>query len=122
MDLERIHPVDRTIEGLDDLQNITALFSRGPALTAWNGQNPVGAGGIIILKPGVGQAWLLPGRELWKSFRAPIRIKCFMWKIIKDYDLFRVHAFADCRNPSYARFLEFLGMHLEGIHRKLGPD
>jgi hypothetical protein len=121
-DLSLIQPRDQTLEALEEMQNISQLFKLGPALTALEDDWPIGAGGIIIMKKGVGQAWLLASHRLFKSWRMAIIIKRIMLQIIDDYSLYRVHAFADCSRPMNVRFLEFLGMNLEGVHRKLGPD
>jgi hypothetical protein len=119
-DLDNIRPRDIDVQGIQEAPD-KSWFAGGPAITAWNGCEPVGAGGVVILKLGVGQAWLLASDRLFESAAVPVKIRSFMYKIAKDYALYRIHAFADCRYPKHARYLEFLGMKLEGIHRKLGP-
>jgi hypothetical protein len=97
--------------------------SRGPAFTLMSEDNPVCAGGIVPLWPGVAEAWMLISKyvnqyplSVYKS------VSSVMLDIIEKMELFRVQTVIKEDDKTAIRWIERLGYTREGLLRQFGPD
>ncbi len=95
----------------------------GPAYTGTRNGEIIGCGGIMILWPGVGEAWAnfaAPARQSPKDVLFCIRKGLDI--ITEAYELIRVQALATPTFPESIRFLKHLGFVEEGVLRKYWDD
>lgn len=92
--------------------------ANGPCFTGVRNGNVIGCGGIMILWPGVGEAWanLAPAvrhspKDVLYCLRKGLEI------ITSAYDLKRVQAYATPSFPESVRLLKHLGFVEEGVLR-----
>jgi hypothetical protein len=113
----------RKIGGADWAKCLAANEADGPAWTVLVDGILVGAGGIRIFWPGVGEAWaVFPAgmerfaREILSTSRRQL------WTAIRDHGLWRVQATARADFPGAQNFLEHLGFQIEANLGKFSPD
>jgi len=79
------------------------------------------SGGVLMLRKGFGEAWLLCSIL---AYRYPITVyrmaKGILEQIIEDGNLYRVRATPRTNWPTGYRFVERLGFQREGVLRKYG--
>ena len=80
----------------------------------------VAAGGLRILWSGVGEVWLMLGKE-FPALALP-KIKRQLWAWMAFYDLRRVQAVVRCDWKEGNRFAEWSGMKHEGVMKKMYCD
>jgi len=85
-----------------------------------NSGEVMACGGVFILWPGTGEAWLFLSRLAGYSVVLSVKKQLEEW--MKQYDLQRVQAEVRSDFSAGRRFLEWLGMDLEGTLRKFGPN
>lgn len=106
-------------------ENIETLYKSGPALTVYDERGIIGCGGILLLHPGVGQAWMV---STWRILRHKISvvklINSYLRTAINAYNLSRVQAYVLAESKQNLRLARFLGFEEEGTMRKfmLGKD
>lgn len=113
----------RQIGGVEWAKCLAANEADGPAWTALCDGVLIGAGGIRIFWPGVGEAWAVfpAGMErfareiMWATRRQ-------LWGAIRDLNLWRVQATARADFPGACNFLEHLGFQIEAQLGKFSPD
>lgn len=83
----------------------------------------LGIGGVHNIWQGVGEAWLLLGKE---AFARPITVArhtCNMFDHMQEeYKYQRIQASIAVKDIKAKRFAEWLDFENEGIMRKYGPD
>ncbi|MAL84462.1 MAG: hypothetical protein CMF11_09030 [Idiomarina sp.] len=83
----------------------------------------LGIGGVHNIWQGVGEAWLLLGKE---AFARPITVArhtCNMFDHMQEeYKYQRIQASIAVKDVKAKRFAEWLDFENEGIMRKYGPD
>jgi hypothetical protein len=98
-------------------------LSRGPCFSGVEDGKVLGSAGIMLMWPGVGEAWVLFSKDV-------VNIKKFVYTTITDYlitlvcdlDLRRVQAHCSSELPLAIKFLEQMGFEREGLMRKYGTD
>ena len=129
-----------------DLKYIEAVRLRNPSFTLWGGRYntvPIGAAGVIIFQPGVGEAWLRGSIRMEADkltrYRCAIAIRKRLRQVIEEHKLRRVQMMVETTDePTPAAFppwletrptmtpqLKFalwLKFRVEGLMRKAGPN
>lgn len=101
-----------------------AYALRGPAYTMLdeNGR-PLTCGGIFIIRPGIGEIWMTPGRDLPEHPVSAYRVgKVVMDEAFNKLHLHRVQAtvmMSDVRGQNY---IKAFGFCFEGLLRKYGEN
>ena len=91
-------------------------LSRGPCFSGVEDGRVLGSAGIMLMWPGVGEAWVLFSKDVEN-------IKKFVYETVTDYlitlvcdlDLRRVQAHCSTELPEAVRFLEQMGFEREGM-------
>ena len=119
----RIFDKDSISRWPDILKYINQLPSFGPCYTGLINDEIIGAGGLIILWPGVAEAWLLTGNLTNKfslSFHKTITKGLRL--LIDSMGLHRVQAVVYQYNDIAIKWIERLGFVCEGLMEGYGPD
>lgn len=83
----------------------------------------LGIGGVHNIWNGVGEAWLLLGKEAFARPRTVARHTVNMFDHMQEeYKYQRIQASIAVKDAKAKRFAEWLGFQNEGIMRKYGPD
>jgi len=96
---------------------------RGPAYSGEVDGKLIGACGIMVLWPGVGEAWAFFSADIVQYRRWVHRmVKETLWEIIRGLDLRRVQS--EVREDSWIarKWVEKLGFKSEGLMPLYGPD
>ena len=114
------------VENSNPITEATAkeYATRGPSYSFFMGDKLVACGGIMIIWPGVGVAWLMTDPEavlrcVKSFFMAAVR---FTRESIQEHSLVRVQASCRADTPAFSRLLEHLGFKREALMRKYGRD
>jgi RimJ/RimL family protein N-acetyltransferase len=115
-----------TLKKSDEIARQRGEFylSRGPCFTAREDGKVVGAGGLLIMWPGVGEGWMLANKD------AALRHKKYAYEVVIEHilklacelNLRRIQAHVDVNVPAAVKFAEQLGFQREGLMRKYGED
>jgi hypothetical protein len=105
-------------------QGLAAEYlTRGPAYTIVYANQIVWCGGVVILWPGVAEAWAVPSMSLADCPVAFHRdVKIVLGQLIETMQLRRVQCTVHNLFRSSRKWLEKLGFHFEGEMPKYGPD
>ena len=99
-----------------------ASLAAGPAWTLCLEGRPVGCGGVVLLWPGVGEAWSLSAQGLGRHARALHRIVAERLRAAQaGHGLHRIQASVLADNTPGRRWLACLGFREEGVMRGYGP-
>ena len=83
----------------------------------------LGIGGVHNIWQGVGEAWLLLGKEAFARPTTVARHTCNMFDHMQEeYEYQRIQASISVKDANAKRFAEWLGFQNEGIMKKYGPD
>ena len=83
----------------------------------------LGIGGVHNIWNGVGEAWLLLGKEAFARPRTVARHTVNMFDHMQEEHKYqRIQASIAVNDAKAKRFAEWLGFQNEGIMRKYGPD
>ena len=95
----------------------------GSAYTAVLCGDPIGAAGIAVVKPGVGEAWSLLSPMI-KRFPVALHkaVKTRIPEIMARHGLRRVHMTVDPWDVAAIRWAECLGFEREGLMRRFGDN
>ena len=106
-----------------ELAYISQLRLQNPAFTLWRHDGePIGAAGVIIFAPGVGEAWLRGSTRLpAHGISVALTVRRRFVKLARLYQLRRIQAIVQENNDVARAFNDWLGMKYEGTLRKLGP-
>ena len=99
--------------------------SRGPAFTALTDDGEIaGCAGIMIMWPGVGEAWILFNHELAKKHKKDAYeiVLRHLLVIIEEKKLHRVQAHCNTNLPHAVKYLEGLGFKREGTMGKYDEE
>jgi RimJ/RimL family protein N-acetyltransferase len=126
VELMRRELTEFTLQRSDEIAKARGEFylSRGPCFSAVEDGVIVGAGGLIIMWPGVGEGWLMANKDAalrHKRYAYEVVIKHII-KLACDLDLRRIQAHVDVNVPAAVKFAEQLGFQREGLMRKYGED
>jgi RimJ/RimL family protein N-acetyltransferase len=107
-----------------DLERIWRAYeTSGPAWTMWVGDEVVGCAGLIVMWPGVAQAWLLPSVRLAQYPRSVVTALVDNLKqAITDLHLRRVECNVDKNFKLGRRLVEWLGFDEEVVKQRAGPN
>jgi len=102
------------------LHNLATL---GHSVSVVRNGHLLGAGGIVPIWDGLGEAWVLPSAAVKNHKKTFVRlIRENMERLSDELAFRRVQATARADAPKALRFLEFLGFEREGLLRAYGPD
>tara|TARA_R100000808_G_scaffold19385_1_gene42091 strand:- start:7075 stop:7497 length:423 start_codon:yes stop_codon:yes gene_type:complete len=83
----------------------------------------LGIGGVHNIWQGVGEAWLLLGKEAFARPKTVARHTVYMFAHMQEeYKYQRIQASISVKDVKAKRFAEWLGFENEGIMKKYGPD
>lgn len=95
----------------------------GPAWTLMRDGKPVMSGGIIILWPGVGEAWTLMSKRISECPLAVVKtLRQCIAEAIGKHGLRRIQATARRGDDRALALLHVLGFKVEGLMPRYGPD
>jgi len=99
------------------------LIDNGIAQSAFDGDELIMCGGIVILHPGVAEAWLMC-KEGVGAYKREVYVysRRFLDLVESKYSLHRIQAHVRGGWKIARMFLEHLGFHKEGLLEKFGPD
>jgi len=113
----------RRILGDYETELIRVYAKCGPAYTALDGNAIIGIAGVVILWPGVGEAWVYANPEIRRYPKTIHRaVKEKLDEIIAGYGLHRVQAFVLSDFETGIRWVKRLGFEEEGLMRAYTPD
>ena len=99
-----------------------SLREEDPAVTGLCGGKVIFCCGIVIFRPGLGEAWSVVCLEIRDYSGAFREIRRVFEKGIVDYGLHRVESHVRADDVVSVRFNKHLGFRIEGLCRKWGPD
>lgn len=83
----------------------------------------IGCGGIRTIWNGVGEAWVLGSKEVYKHPKSAFKnVRNYLDKIIKEHNFWRIQAHVRTDNARGVRFVQMLGFKIEGKMHKFNPD
>jgi len=100
-------------------------YEQSQAMTILNNDDvPIGSVGLMVLWPGVGEAWtVLDENELSRHKLFLCRfIKKILNDAVKYNNLNRLQATCEAHDSKKANWLEFFGFKFESVLHKYGPD
>jgi hypothetical protein len=98
---------------------IKGLCSAGNCYSATYGDEILFCGGVRVLWPGVGEAWVLCSAGIWRFARQLFRVsETIIGKVAAENNLERVQAHVRTSWDVAIRFVERLGFEREGLLRK----
>lgn len=99
-----------------------AVRLEGPAYTAIKDGKVVGAAGVALLWPGVGEAWTVFGKDICRCQVFLNRtVKRVIEASIRALNLHRLHTMVRADSNRDINWIEYLGFKYEGIKRGYGP-
>lgn len=106
--------VDRDTDILQEMRFATQKEQGGPAFTAMLDNKILGCAGIILLWPGVGQAWVSFGKEIegygvWMSRM----VKAILRDSIRTFQLHRIEAVVLSDNTRNIKWIKAVGFSRE---------
>jgi len=107
--------IESVWNGIFSWQTFEAAVRLGPAYTGWFNGQVMGVGGVM-LNDSRGIAWALISAKIPKLdiARAGPKVKRYLDRIIKDYDLTELRATARADLHKAQRYLRFLGFRRTG--------
>lgn len=95
----------------------------GPAWTLLSDGRPIMSGGVVILWPGVGEAWTLISKQVTDYPLAAVKAlrKCIA-EAVERHGLRRIQATARRNDDRAVALLHVLGFKVEGLMPRYGPD
>jgi hypothetical protein len=114
----------RTEDGNPDLDYLGNIFFRGgPAYTCVNKENILFCAGIVLIMPGVGEAWSYCDVSVKKHpFDVLHYQKKYLLKEMDRLELHRVQAHCLTSWKTAYKYLEKIGFQREGLIRKYDPE
>jgi len=95
----------------------------GPAYSGWIDGKLIGCAGIMIMWPGVGEAWIIFSEDVLQYKKdAYVVILDYLRAIISKLHLRRIQAHCHSALPHGQKYLEQLGFECEGKLKKYGID
>lgn len=117
-------PFTLDAESVEDLTaRAASTAGAGPAWTAVVAGEPVGCGGVVLLWPGVGEAWSFAGDATSRTGLAFHRaVATGLEQIAGDHRLHRIQAACHANHNQGRRWLALLGFKEEGLMQHYGPQ
>jgi hypothetical protein len=107
--------------GIDTLYK--GAQEHGPAFTLEGPEGVIACGGVVVLHPGVGEAWFLPGASLARHVLEVVKyIKCVLQESARHLHLHRIQAHVVKEATEAYRWAQVLGFTGEGLLRCYGID
>lgn len=87
-----------------------------PAFTLLDGHDPIACGGVLPLRPGLGEAWTIL-RQPANIYRFSVAraVKAVLERTFEDGRFRRIQTTILAGRPDLERWMAFLDFHLEGI-------
>ena len=102
--------VDKNTDILQEMRHAVEKERRGPAFTAIVDGRVIGCGGVMVMWPGVGAAWVSVDKDITRyGIWLTRNVKAALRDIVKGLGLHRVEAVA----LSHSRWLKIVGFHKE---------
>ncbi len=97
------------------IEELASTYQRGPAFTALYNAEPFAMGGVMIIWPGLGEAWAMfrPDFRRHKLFIHRETLRHLKW-IAAKHKLKRIQAVADAWSDPACQWLESLQFRHEG--------
>ena len=123
-DMDLREPDRRALEGVGDIQAYIAQWTgMGLGFTAFVNGRPICAGGVVLLRQGVGEAWALT-TPLVEAHRLVVARFAMVGlpAIVKALELHRVQVSVQRCHHASQRLVERLGFTREGLLRCYGSN
>ena len=124
-DMELREPDLRALEGVGDIEAYIDQWTRiGLAFTAFVDGRPICAGGVMLLRQGVGEVWTLttPLVEAHPLAVARFAMGPTLPMIVKALELHRVQVSVQRCHRASRRLVERLGFTYEGLLHRYGSN
>lgn len=104
----------------DNLREILSVLQKdGNCYSAFYRNELIFLGGIKILREGVGEAWVLCSKKIYRFARELYyHSEGFLKVMAKNYNLVRIQAHIDSKWKEACNFIENLGFYREGLLKK----
>jgi len=102
-----------------------SLASYGDVIgyTGFKDDTVLATGGVHRMWEGVGEAWILVGKEGLELPKVVAKYTNYIFQHIQEeHDLFRIQASVSVADERANRYAQWLGFQKEGIMQKYGPD
>lgn len=110
-------------KGLGDISRFAELYEHNPAISIFHGAEIVGSFGVVVLWPGVAEAWVYVGNEVENHKIEFHRIvKCLLNDVINNLKLRRVQAAIDANYEIGLAWAKRLGFSEEGKLHMFGVN
>lgn len=120
---EHLDRINLVFEMSDAGKKSLASYDDVIGYTGMEDDTVLATGGVHRMWDGVGEAWLLVGKEGYEKPRTVARYTDLIFQHIQEeYDLFRIQASVSALDIVANRYARWLGFEKEGIMRKYGPD
>jgi hypothetical protein len=117
------NPGSRAFFRLPNQRELLATAARHPSYTLMINDRVVACAGVVVLWPGVGEAWAFVSKDISSCkvcfFRAALEV---LSRIERDQQLHRVQAVVHEDHPAGQRFAWHLGFRPEGELHRYGSD
>ena len=124
-DMELREPDRRALEGVGDIEAYIAQWMKvGIGFTAFVNSRPICAGGVVMLRQGVGEVWALttPLVETYPLAAARFAMGPTLAMICKALELHRVQVSVQRCHRASRRLVERLGFTCEGPMHRYGSN
>jgi hypothetical protein len=112
-----------SVEGGANPDSLLAGETSGPAWTLIVDGRVIGCGGVMLLWPGVGEGWMLPGTDTHRHKLALHRTVGRQIVELQDHErLRRLQTIVNVNYPESARWLSRLGFENEGLMKRFGVN
>lgn len=101
---------------------VDAQSLSGPTFTVLAGYAPIGCGGVLLVWPGVGEAWTIVNAHILRYPYVHRLVTRALRTLMQEHALHRIGAWALADQRRHRRWLEVLGFTYEGIARKFTSD
>jgi len=109
--------------GVPNWDALLEVYANHYSVTLWHEDQLVGCGGVVVLRPGVGEAWVMGGPEVHKHGRQVYKTcKRALDAAENIFRLRRMQATVLANQDKWIHFAQRMGFDIEGRLRKYGPD
>lgn len=109
--------------GVPNWEELLEVYANHYSLVLWHGDEFVGCGGVTVLWPGVGEAWVIAAPDIEKhGYQVYRTCKKGIDAAEKNLRLRRIQATVLAEKWTWRRFAQRMGFGTEGHLLSYGPD
>ena len=120
---EHLAKINLLFEMTEDGKQSLATYDDVIGYTGLEGNTVLATGGVHRMWEGVGEAWLLVGKEGYDIPKTVAKYTSYIFQHIQEeHQMFRIQASVSAMDKRANKYAQWLGFEKEGIMRKYGPD